>query len=346
MIGARAIRVERWTTSSRVGAGLATALGVVLATFPLWAPSDLMRLFVEFACLLTIAQMWNLLAGYGGLISIGQQAYIGLGGYALVVLANDAQVNPFLCVPLGGIAAALCAIPTSRIVFRLSGGYFAVGTWVVAEVYRLLFANVSALGGGSGQSLTALIGIAKNVRESMTFWLALALAAAATGGVWWLLQSRLGLALTAIRDNEVAAGSQGVDVGRTKFIVYLIAAFGTGCAGALYFLNALRISPDAAFGMSWIPLLFFTVVIGGIGTVEGPLVGTLIYLLLRQWFSDFGAWYLIALGVAAIGVMIWAPRGIWGAVHDRFNWQLFPIARVVIPFPGLANHHQEKIDHA
>ncbi len=329
MIATREIRVERWTPASRIGFGVAIGITVGLATFPFWAGSDTMRLVVEFACLLAMAQMWNLLAGYGGLISIGQQAYIGLGGYGLVVLANDAHVDPFVCVLLGGLFAALCAVPTSRLVFRLSGGYFAVGTWVVAEVYRLFFANISALGGGSGQSLTALIGIPKDLRESITYWIAIALVVATTGGVYWLLQSRLGLALTAIRDSDVAAESQGVDVARTKFLIYVIAAFGTGCAGALYFLNALRISPDAAFGMSWIPLLFFTVVIGGIGTIEGPILGTLIYFLLRQYLSDYGSWYLIVLGVVAIVVMIWAPRGIWGVFADRFRWRVFPIARVL-----------------
>jgi branched-chain amino acid transport system permease protein len=328
-IAARELRVERWTPASRLGAMLAAAAGVALATFPFWAPSDIMRLVVEFACLLAIAQMWNLLAGYGGLISIGQQAYIGLGGYGLVVLANDAHVNPFFCVPLGGLAAAAFAVPTSRIVFRLAGGYFAVGTWVVAEVYRLVFANIAALGGGSGQSLTALIGIPRDVREAVTYWIAIALMAATTGGVYWLLQSRLGLALTAIRDSETAAESQGVDVARTKFIVYVAAAFGSGCAGALYFLNALRISPDAAFGMSWIPLLFFTVVIGGIGTIEGPIVGTLIYFVMRQFLSDYGSWYLIVLGVVAIVVMIWAPRGIWGLLAARTSWRIFPLAHIV-----------------
>jgi branched-chain amino acid transport system permease protein len=329
MIATREIRVERWTPSSRIGAGVAVALALVLATFPFWVSSDVMRLVVQFACLLALAQMWNLLAGYGGLISIGQQAYIGLGGYGLVVLANDAGINPFVCVLLGGLIATLFALPTSQLVFRLSGGYFAVGTWVVAEVYRLVFANDSALGGGSGQSLTALIGIPKDVRESVTFWISIGLVLATTGGVYWLLQSRFGLALTAIRDSEVAAQSAGVDVARTKLIVYLIAAFGTGCAGALYFLNALRISPDAAFGMSWIPLLFFTVVIGGIGTIEGPILGTLIYFSMRQCFSDYGAWYLIVLGIVAIVVMIWAPRGIWGELAHRFGWRIFPIARVL-----------------
>jgi branched-chain amino acid transport system permease protein len=336
MIAARPIVVARWTSASRAGIALTILIAVVLATFPFWVPSAIMRLVVEFACLLAMAQMWNLLAGYGGLISIGQQAFIGLGGYGLVVLANDAHVDPFVCVLLGGIVAAALAIPTSQLVFRLSGGYFAVATWVVAEVYRLFFANISALGGGSGQSLTALIGIPRDVREAVTFWIAIALMVATTGGVYLLLGSRLGLALTAIRDNAVAAESQGVDVARTKLLVYVLAAFGTGCAGALYFLEALRISPDAAFGSSWIPLLFFTVVIGGIGTIEGPIIGTLIYFFSREWLSDYGTWYLMILGVVAIGVMIWAPRGIWGLLSERLGWRLFPIARTLVEPRGPA----------
>jgi branched-chain amino acid transport system permease protein len=152
---------------------------------------------------------------------------------------------------------------------------------------------------------------------------------ATTGGVYALLRSRLGLALTALRDSDVAAESQGVDVARIKLLVYVIAAFGTGCAGALYFLNALRISPDAAFGMDWIPLLFFTVIIGGIGTIEGPILGTLIYFTLRQLFADYGTWYLIALGLLAIVIMIRFPRGIYGELAARFGWRFFPVQRIL-----------------
>ncbi len=329
MILARPAEVEGRSRGGRIGASLAALVALFLATFPFWASSDIMRLVVQFVCLLAMAQMWNLLAGYGGLVSIGQQAFIGIGGYSLFVLANDLGINPFACVLLGGIVAALLALPTSRVLFGLSGGYFAVASWVVAEVYRSLVANVSALGGGSGESLTALIGISKQIREDATFWIALVLLIATTGGVYAILRSRLGLALTAIRDDAVAAESQGVDVARTKLIVYVIAAFGSGCAGALYFLNALRISPDAAFGADWIPLLFFTVVIGGIGTIEGPLVGTLLYFSLRQTFADYGSWYLIALGLLAIVIMIRFPRGIWGELALRFRWRLFPVQRVL-----------------
>jgi branched-chain amino acid transport system permease protein len=329
VIAADPARVGRAGTSARAGAVLAGVVVLGLASGPFWLSSEAMRLFVEFACLLTMAQMWNLLAGYGGLVSIGQQAYIGIGGYALFVFANQLSINPFLSVALAGVVAALLAIPTSRVVFRLQGGYFAVATWVVAEVYRLLVANDNALGSGAGISLTAMLAFEKSTREHITFWVAVALVVATIGGMYALLRSRAGLALTAIRDDAIAAESQGIDVARTKFIVYAIAAFGTGSAGALYFLNALRISPDAAFGMDWIPLLFFTVIIGGIGTIEGPILGTLIYFVVRQEFSDFGTWYLIALGLLAIVVAIRFRRGLWGEFAARFHWHVFPTRRTL-----------------
>ena len=326
---AGAVRVERYATGGRALLVIAIVVVLGLISGPFWLSSEAMRLVVEFVCLLAMAQMWNLLVGYGGLVSIGQQAYIGIGGYALFVLANQLGLNPFLSVPLAGLVAALFALPTSRVLFGLSGGYFAVATWVVAEVYRLLVANISALGSGAGVSLTAMLAFEKGTRESITFWLAVALLIATTGGVYALLRSRLGLALTALRDSDVAAESQGVDVARIKLLVYVISAFGTGCAGALYFLNALRISPDAAFGMDWIPLLFFTVIIGGIGTIEGPILGTLLYFTLRQLFADCGTWYLIALGLLAIVIMIRFPRGIYGELAARFGWRFFPVQRIL-----------------
>ncbi len=329
MIAAETVVVERSATGGRIGPVVAVLFLLGLASGPFWLSSEAMRLVVEFVCLLAMSQMWNLLAGYGGMVSIGQQAYIGIGGYALFVLANQIGLNPFLSVPLAGIIAALFALPTSRVLFRLSGAYFSVATWVVAEVYRLFVANISALGSGAGVSLTAMLAFDKGTREAITFWLAVVLLVATTGGVYALLRSRLGLALTAIRDSAVAAESQGVNVARVKLLVYVLAAFGAGCAGALYFVNALRVSPDAAFGLDWIPLMFFTVVIGGIGTIEGPIVGTILYFTLRQLFGDFGSWYLIALGLGAIVVMIRFPRGIYGELAARFGWRFFPLQRVL-----------------
>jgi ABC-type branched-subunit amino acid transport system permease subunit len=141
-----------------VGAAL-VLLGLV--SLPAWGDPSTMRIVVEFIALLVLAQMWNLLAGYAGLVSIGQQAYVGLGGYALIVLADDLGVNPFVSVPLAGVVAAAFALPTAALVFRFHGGYFAVGTWAIAEVYRLLIANTPALGRGSGRTLRAVFPLSR-----------------------------------------------------------------------------------------------------------------------------------------------------------------------------------------
>ncbi|HEX6239771.1 MAG TPA: branched-chain amino acid ABC transporter permease, partial [Polyangiales bacterium] len=224
---------------------------------------------------------------------------------------------------LTAIVAPVCAI----VAFRLQGGYFAIGTWVIAEVFRLGFANLSLVGGGSGTSLTALLGIERATRESLTFWIALACVVAAIAGVYLFLRSQLGLALLAIRDNELAAESQGIDVKRTKLWVYLAAAFGAGLAGALYFVGNLRISPDAAFSVNWTAFAIFMVVIGGIGRIEGPIVGALVFWALNKFFSDYGSWYLMGLGLLAISVTIFFKQGLWGWLQQRRGWSLFPTTR-------------------
>ena len=114
---------------------------VVALTLPTWSRLGTMRTLTEFMYLLALAQMWNLLAGYAGMVSVGQQAWIGLGGYALVVLADDLGINMFVAVFLAGLVALIFAWPTALLVFRLRAGYFAIGTWVIAEVFRLLVAS-------------------------------------------------------------------------------------------------------------------------------------------------------------------------------------------------------------
>jgi branched-chain amino acid transport system permease protein len=329
-LAASGFDVSRATRASRAGGVLALVLVAFLATFPFWTDAGWMREFNEMACYLIFAMMWNLLAGYGGMVSIGQQAYLGLGGYALLVMGNFYEVNPFVAVPIAAVLTMLVALPVSLVAFRLQGGYFAIGTWVIAEVFRLSIANVSAVGGGSGTSLTALRGIEKATRQSLTFWLCLAGAVASVALVYWFLRSRQGLALLAIRDSEVASESQGVNVRATKLGVYLVAAFGAGLAGALYFLGNLRISPDAAFSVNWTAFAIFIVVIGGIGTIEGPIVGVILFYLLNKFFSDYGTWYLVGLGLLAIVVTISFPRGLWGWVSQRFDLHFFPVQRRLV----------------
>jgi branched-chain amino acid transport system permease protein len=324
------VRVERTTPASRAGLVVAAVALLALVTLPRWGDPSTMRILVEFIALLVLAQMWNLLAGYAGLVSIGQQAYVGLGGYALVVLADDLGVNPFAAVPLAGLVAAALALPTAALVFRFQGGYFAVGTWAIAEVYRLLIANTTALGRGSGRTLKAVFPLARESREITTYLLALVIGVAALAAVYTFLRSRYGLGLMAIRDSEPGSEALGIDVFRTKLGVYLGVAFGTGMTGALIYLNLLRISPDAAFSINWTAYTIFIVVIGGIGSLEGPLIGTALFFVTRELLSDFGAWYMILLGALAVGVMLVYPRGLWGLVTDRWDVRFFPVQRRVV----------------
>ncbi|MBT3014424.1 MAG: branched-chain amino acid ABC transporter permease [Candidatus Thiodiazotropha sp. (ex Lucina aurantia)] len=327
--------VQRATRASMVGGVIALVALAVAISLPWWGGRADMRLVGEFCYYLALAQFWNLLAGYAGLVSVGQQAFVGLGGYALFLLAAKVGLHPLAAIPLAGVFAALFAIPTAYLVFRLKGAYFAIGTWVVAEVYRLGFAQVESLGGGSGMTLP--ISVVKEIangrtaREMTVYFVALALAVAVTAFIYWLLRSRWGLALTAIRDSEPAAESLGVRNMATKYLIYLVAAFGTGVTGALIFLSKLRIAPEAAFSVQdWTANIIFIVVIGGIGRIEGPIIGTLLFFLLREFLSDFGTWYMIFLGAVAVVVMLKAPQGLWGLFAERFDIQLFPVQRKLI----------------
>ncbi len=327
-------RVTRATRASTVGIALVAVVLAALVSAPFWAARDNLRLLIEIFAYLMLAANWNLLAGYAGLVSVGQQAFVGLGGYVLFALAIFAGIPPLLCIPLAGVAAAIVAVPVAAITFRLRGAYFAIGSWVMAEVFRLVASQVSPLGGGSGISLPAGIvtGMAhsRQAREFLVYWVALGLAVAVLGLIVALLRSRHGLALTALRDNEVAARSNGIDVDRTKLLVFIFTAACTAMAGALIFLQRLRISPDAGFSVNdWTALVIFITVIGGIGRFEGPFVGVVVLFALRETLSGLGSYYLMILGAIAILVMLKAPRGLWGFLAERTDIQVLPLQRRV-----------------
>jgi branched-chain amino acid transport system permease protein len=331
-------RIVRSTRFSRVGLPLLGLVMLGLALAPYWADRAGLRLLAEVFAYLALASLWNLLAGFAGLASIGQQAYVGLGAYLLFGLSMLAGFPPLATIPLAGLIAGIVAAPVALLIFRLRGAYFAIGTWVVAEVLRLLASQISPLGGGSGISLP--VGIVTSIasdrqgREFTLYWLSLLLLLIVMAAIVALLRSRYGLALQSVRDNEIAAQSNGVDVWRIKLMVYCLCACGTAMLGALIFLQKLRVSPDTAFSVNdWTAFIIFIVVIGGVGTIEGPVVGTIAFFALRQAFSDLGSIYLLMLGVVAIIIMMRAPQGLWGLVASRFGWKLFPLDRHV-QFPA------------
>jgi branched-chain amino acid transport system permease protein len=325
-------RVERATRASRVFAIAAAPLVAALAALPWWGDAGDMRLVAEMAYYLALAQLWNLLAGYAGLVSVGQQAYVGLGAYVLFYLTGALDMNVYLALAVTAPFAGLVSIPVSFAVFRLRGAYFAVGTWVVSEIFALSASLFTVLGAGSGLSLTPAIlreiSPDRDVRDTMLYLMTLAASLLVFAIVYFLLRSRTGLALTAIRDSEPASASLGVNTFRTKFVIYLVTAACTGLIGGLIFLQKLRLSPEAGFSLNdWTVVVIFMVVIGGIGTIEGPFIGMLVYFVLRELLADYGTIYLILMGAIAIAVMLKAPFGIWGFIVQRYDVQLFPVGR-------------------
>jgi branched-chain amino acid transport system permease protein len=320
------LHVRRGDHRSTAG-GVGLVLLVLLLAF--WIPyhvtlgtlSDLVGLFV----LVILGTTWNLMAGYGGMVSIGQQAFVGAGGYAVIYLADTVGVPLMLAVPLAAVGCALLSLPTSVLVFRLAGGYFAIGTWVVAEILRLVTTQVGALGGGSGLSLRSFRGVDRVDRIATVYWLGLMLAVLVVGATYLMMRTRLGLGLTAIRDEPTAAASLGVPVSRSKRLVYLAASAGAGLAGALIALNSLRVAPGSIFSVNYTAFMIFVVIVGGVGTIEGPILGAVVFYVLQQLLAPLGSWYLVILGVVAVVLVLVAPKGLWGLVSGNGRIRLFPV---------------------
>lgn len=326
------VKVKRSTKASWGGLLVIVPLLAILGYAPYYLDRGIQGNLVTLFSLIVMATMWNLLAGYGGMVSVGQQAYIGIGAYSVVYLADTVGLNPFLSVGLAVAIAGVISIPISLVAFRLSGGYFAIGTWVIAEVVRLVTVQFDELGAGAGTSLLALNQWMPGRRIAYVYWLSLIAVVLAVGVTYLIMRSRLGLGFTAIRDDAVAAGSLGVRVTWSKRIVFVVAAMGTALAGTMIAMNTLRVQPDSVYSLNWTVLMIFIVVIGGIGTIEGPILGAIALFALQQWLADLGTWYLIILGLVAIVVTLYLPRGLWGVVGGGGRVRLFPVGyRLVSP---------------
>ncbi|WP_088315443.1 branched-chain amino acid ABC transporter permease [Kineosporia sp. R_H_3] len=318
------VQVVRWSrTASASVAGFAVLVAVAAAVPMLFVPLVGNRLTALLA-LVVLAVTWNALAGYAGLVSVGQQGFFGLGAYAVLAL-SDLGVNAYLSVPLAGVVCALVALPSSLLLFRLRAGQFAIGTWVLAEVFRLLVSRVPQLGAGTGRSLTSTTGVDPALRQALTYWTALAMTVLVLVGAFALLRSRVGIRLQAVRDDENAARSLGVGVTGEKRLVFVLGSGGAGVAGAITLTNSLTAQPDNMFGVQWAALMIFMVVIGGIGAFEGPIIGAVLLFVVQQLFDGLGNWYLVGLGVLAVVATLSAPRGVWGELAHRRGWTAAPL---------------------
>jgi branched-chain amino acid transport system permease protein len=325
-LGRQSLRGRGWP--------LAALFVVLLSAVPWYASFATQRLLVEILTVFTIALAWNLLAGYGGLVAVGQHAFVGVGAYALFASSNHTQVNPWLLLPVAMGASALFSLVSAWPMFRLSGAHFAVGTWVLAEMMRIGVLNNDWLGAGGGLPLEAIRNYDRFERNAGVYWAALVIGVGSFAVARGLLRGRLGLALMSLRDAEGAAAACGVPVRRAKLALWVIAACMTGTAGAIAYMNTLQVTPDASFGLSWTAVAIFIAVLGGIGTLEGPIVGALVYFILREAFADYGAWYFIGLGLLAIATMVLAPGGAWSLISRRWPIDPFGVRRSMPPPPA------------
>jgi len=316
--------VHRWTRISKASFVGVLSGQLLLAMAPLFLDAGAVDRLTTLFIYGILALMWNALAGYAGLVSVGHQAFFGLGAYAAVRLA-DAGIGPYPALLLGAALVALLAVPISSFMLRLRGGEFAIGMWVVAALSHLVVNLDSLVQGETGTSLISLQQYDGGQRRLITYWLALATMAGLAWCVFALLRSRVGAALQAIRDSAEAAESVGVRVHETKRLIFVLSAFGCAAAGALWLATAVTFQPKTYFSVQWTAYMLFMVLVGGIGTFEGPIIGAIIFFTIETLFGATGVYYLIGLGVAAVVFALAVPRGIWGEVERRFGIQLLPV---------------------
>jgi branched-chain amino acid transport system permease protein len=316
--------VRRWTRTSRLFTGGAGTVAIALIFVPLLLGADIVQKLTDLLILVLLAAMWNALAGYGGLVSIGQQAFIGVGAYATIFFA-DLGVTPYLAMVLAMLVAGAISVPISLFALRLRAAQFAIGMWVIAEVISILVRLDQNLGAGTGIALIQVNQYDPNFRQAYTFWLALGFTVLFLAALFFLLRSPLGASLQAIRDDEDAARSLGVRVAARKRLLFVLAGFGCGAAGVLIVANTLFIEPGSVFSVQWTAYMIFMVLVGGLGTFEGPILGAILLFAIQTIFTQGGPWYLVGLGATAALFALAVPRGVWGTIEERLGLRLMPV---------------------
>ncbi len=326
-----AMQVQRWTGRSAAFATAIAAVLVLLAAGPLvFAPGVTERLTTLFVYVI-LGAMWNALAGYGGLVSVGQQAFFGLGAFAAVRLSH-AGVPVYPALAVAALLVGVLALPIGEVMLRLHGGEFAIGMWVVAELAHLLVNLDPLVNGETGTSLIALDAVNAVARRADTYWSALGAMVVLLAIVFQLLRGRVGASLQAIRDDEHAAASVGVRVLATKRVVFVLAALGCAAAGALWLASAITFQPRSYFSVQWTAYMIFMTLVGGLGTFEGPVLGAVLFFVVETMFGAYGVWYLVGLGAAALLFALFVPAGLWGTAERRFALRMLPVGyHVVLP---------------
>lgn len=304
-------------------AGLVVTL--LLALLPFWpgAVDSYAFSFLFFVFVYAVmAQGWNLVAGFGGQISLGQHAFFGLGAYTTAILWSgnylwgalyDSHPRIYYFDPvtmaLSGVVAALAAALIGvPLLSKLRGDYFALGTLGFGEIVRVLFVNGGSFTGGAFGIVTPA-GTFDTLRPH--YWVGLLLTAGLAVAIRLLMRSRYGLALTAVRDDEMAASANGINTLTVKVAAFAGSAFIAGVAGSLYSYYIFHVGPDSVFDLDWMLLPLMMTVVGGTGTVTGPILGAfvmyMVFDLARIFVPDY---HPIISGVTIILAMLFLPKGL------------------------------------
>lgn len=294
---------------------IAVAVGLTLLPV-VGAPQIWLLYLFYFFVFLAAANMWNLLAGFSGLLALCPAAFIGLGGYTMTIL-TWLGIPYYLGIVVGGAVAALFAMIISVSVFRMRGVYFAIGTLVVPAILRLVFLRWKPVGGDlEGGGAGYMVKGVRAIPPETTYWLALAIGLVSVILVVTILRSKFGLGLAAIRDNDISAASSGIDVFRLKLSSFIIAASVMGVAGGIFYMNQGYIEPNNAFDINWLMIVLLATVIGGKGLEWGPLTGTVIVVALRFQMARYVGISSLIQGLILVVIMLVAPQGIMGLVRD------------------------------
>ena len=290
------------------------ALGVTGAL-----PNNTMRYLFKIFLYITMGSMWNLMSGFTGMTSLGQQVFVGIAGYSVAVMTTTYKMSFWMGILVGAVIAVIFALILSFVLFRMSGMYFAVATWLVSEAVSTWFTSWKFVNQGGGMTVRTT----QIPRIGSLYLMALTLCVLAVVVIFLLLRTKTGLGLTAMRDDADAASSVGVNLFKSKLLCYIICCLFIALAGGLFFLNKGSVLPSSAFGIDWTVSMVFIVIIGGIGTVSGPILGAIVYVLLDEFLSHYPGWSNIILGAIAILVIIFLPDGIMGTLQKKLHFEIF-----------------------
>lgn len=281
--------------------------------------SNVKRYLLQIFLYIALGEAWNLLSSFAGMTSLGQQLYVGLAGYSVAVMTSTYGQPLWVSLVAGAAVSVVVALLLSQVLFRMEGMYLAIGTWVAAEAMEKIFLNWQFVNQGSGMNVK----LSPYPSIDHLYLIALVVAAVSLVVVCAILRSKLGLGLLAMRDDPVAAASVGISLARNRLIVYVIAALLAGLAGGVFFVNKGTIYPDSGFSVGWTVSCVFICIIGGSGTVLGPVAGSVLYVLLQEFLAHYPGWSNIMLGVITLLVIFFLPDGIVGTLRRRLSISVF-----------------------